>query len=280
MLANGLDLQLQNKLIFKSSLIEVANNGITKLAAGYIGLGGVSKVTPKYGSGELQLKASQIDLIGDIAIPGVNKTLLDASYDIRGRAFKAGAEGSMLTNGALILQARQVYPVTNGAFIFQTVGFDNSIEIRASGLSVPDVPLSASGSLKFYADQIVQGGILRAPLGQIVFAKTKDADGQFTPSDKVSFNLGSVTSVSSEGKLIPYGLTGLGGLVMQAPSVDSVASENGTNLLKIKEKQISISSNDINMNAGATINISGSNDALNSNNLLNIIETLWKKCYL
>jgi|GEM_PF-568657 len=268
LLANGLDLQLQNKLIFKSSLIEVANNGITKLAAGYAGLGGISKETPKYGSGELQLKASQIDLIGDIAISGVNKTLLDASYDIRGRAFKAGAEGSMLTNGALILQARQVYPVTNGAFIFQTVGVDSSIEIRASGLTTSDVPLSAAGSLKFYADQIVQGGILRAPLGQIVFAKTKDADGQFTPSDKVSFNLGSVTSVSSEGKLIPYGLTRLGGLVMQAPSVDSVASENGTNLLKIKEKQISISSLDIKMNAGATINISGSNDALNSNNHL------------
>jgi len=264
LLANGLDLQLQNKLIFKSSLIEVANNGIAKLAAGYVGIGGVSKETPKYGSAELQLKASQIDLIGDVAISGVNKTLLDASYDIRGRAFKAGAEGSMLTNGALTMQARQVYPVTNGAFIFQTVGVGNSIEIRASGLITPDVPLSAAGSLKFYADQIVQGGILRAPLGQIVFAKTKDADGQFTPSDKVSFNLGSITSVSSEGKLIPYGLTRLGGLVMQAPSVDSVASENGTNILKIKEKQISISSLDINMNAGATIDISGSNNDLSA----------------
>ena len=251
LLENGLDLKLQNALTMKASLLEVANNGTAKLDAGYIAIGGVSKETPVLGGADLQLNAKWIDLIGDVALSGVNKTSINATLDIRGRGLKADItnEGSLSTNGVLTLTARQIYPVTNGAFRFETYGTGNSIEIKSSGVTATDVPLSAAGLLTLKADKIIQGGTLQAPLGQIVLEA----------ANELSFSPGSLTSVSAGGQLIPYGLTRLGGLDMLAPTSDLVASANGDGLKNISAKQVSIKASIVEMNAGATINVSGGN---------------------
>ena len=254
LVANGLNLKLQNAIILKASLLEVANNRSANLVADYIAVGGASKVAPSSGGAELQLDAQWIDLIGDVGFAGVNKTTLNARLDIRGRGLKAGItnEGSLSTNGALSLTARQIYPVTNGAFRFQTYGINSSIEIKSSGISANEIPLSSSGLLTLKADNIIQGGSLRAPLGQIVL----DA------SNKLSFNGGSLTSISAEGQMIPYGLTRLGGLDITEPTQQAAANENDVALTKITAKQVSISAPSVEMSVGANINISGGGDTL------------------
>ena len=71
---------------------------------------------------------------------------------------------------------------------------------RASG-DLPAVPYAAFGGLTLMAPLIEQGGVLRAPLGSIVFESNPQA-----PST-VRFLPGSLTSVSGAGLLMPYGGT-------------------------------------------------------------------------
>ena len=71
---------------------------------------------------------------------------------------------------------------------------------RASG-DLPAVPYAAFGGLTLMAPLIEQGGVLRAPLGSIVFESNPQAPGT------VRFLPGSLTSVSGAGLLMPYGGT-------------------------------------------------------------------------
>jgi hypothetical protein len=64
-----------------------------------------------------------------------------------------------------------------------------------SGDAPADPPLSAGGKLTVNATIINQGGTVRAPLGQIAF----NATGSVNLLDS------SVTSISGDGKLIPFG---------------------------------------------------------------------------
>ncbi len=80
-------------------------------------------------------------------------------------------------------------------------------------------PLSAGGALLIDATNIVQAGTIRAPSGTIVLGvgdKTDTAtQTQFgnlpltslTNTQSVSLSSGSVTSVSLDGTIVPYGTT-------------------------------------------------------------------------
>jgi hypothetical protein len=136
--------------------------------------------------------------------------------------------------------------------LFQTNGIGNSIEIKSSGVNATEAPLSAAGQLRLKADNIIQGGTLRAPLGKIVLEA----------SDKIVLNAGSLTSISSEGQLIPYGLTRLGGMDMLRPTQDLVADSLTPGLSGITEKQVSFKAPVIEMKSDATINLSGDADTL------------------
>lgn len=258
LLSAGLNLQVQEALTLKTSLLEVADGGKAVLKADYVALGGDSSVIPDAGTGELQVDGKWIDLIGDMAVGGVNKTTLAADLDIRARGTRATIEGSLVTPGAMVLRARQIYPVTNGAFRFETTGSNNSIEVKPGAVAASTVPLSAAGKLTLKADNIIQGGVLRAPLGQI----TLDAD------DTLTLKAGSLTSVSalsSDGttQLIPYGLTRLGGLDLLAPTTDLLASVGGDAPSAMPDKKITLKAASlVDMKTGASVDISGGGDTL------------------
>jgi filamentous hemagglutinin family protein len=255
--SSGLDLHLQDSLILNSSLLQVTNGGRANIGADYLMVTGNRprpETVPLSGNSEIQINAKWIDLIGNIGIAGVRKVGLNAEKDIRGRGIVDGLlnEGSFFTNGALNLTARQIYPVTNGFFSFQTAGNLNSIEIKSSSLMSEDVPFSAGGRLTIKAFNITQGGSLYAPLGSLYLL----ADNELT------FKPGSFTSISAEGKLIPFGLTRLGGLELQAPNPALTAQEKIDPLRKMPDKKISIKALNIEMDDGANINISGGGDTL------------------
>lgn len=246
-LPGGLNLDVPTALTLDAGLIEVTGNGAARVSAPHVTLtsptGGSAPVA---GDAALEVAADFIDLVNTVTVTGVKSTLLDSRSDIRGR-------GSLAAPGELILRARQIYPVTNGQFGFEATGANSRIEVRAGG-ETPEPVLSAGGKLTLQADEIVQGGALLAPLGQI----TLDA------ADKLTLKPGSLTSVSADGQLIPYGLTGLGGLNMYAPTLDIVPNTDlpGGILDSQPGKSISLKSANIDMQAGAKVDISGGGDTL------------------
>lgn len=251
-LPTGLNLDVPTALTLDTGLLEVTGNGTARVAASNMVLTSLSSgPAPVLGDAILEVDANFVDLANTISVTGVKSTQINSRLDIRGRGASSFSPGSLTVPGELVLNARQIYPVTNGQFNFEATGAGNRIEVQSSGeTSVP--VLSAGGRLSLKADEIVQGGVLRAPLGQI----TLDAANTLTLTD------GSLTSVSADGQLIPYGLTRLGGLDWLAPTTDLKPSTLGDGLTAPSEKSINLKSADVNLAPGATVDISGSGDIL------------------
>lgn len=252
-LSSGLDMKVADSLAVNASALEVEGSGTAKIAASYVKLKGASQATATAGDAALKVDADFIDLVGNVAVSGVNSTTLSASYDIRGRGTKAGSDalfsGSLKTPGELILNARQINPVTNGRFMFEATGTGSRIEVKSSG-KAPGTLLSAGGVLTLKADDIVQGGVLRAPLGQI----------NLEAANSLTLESGSLTSVSLNGEVVPYGLTRLGGLDVLAPNEDLQASDNGAALTAMPEKKLNLVAANVTLEDGATLDISGGGD--------------------
>src|SRR5262249_34310343 len=116
--------------------------------------------------------------------------------------------------GNITFTSAQIYPITSaptsgvvgtaltsGLIIISATGPTSVITIARNGDDIPPPPLSAGGQVQFIAPTINQGGVLRAPMGQITFGDPNN------PSTATTINLlpGSITSVSANGLLIPYG---------------------------------------------------------------------------
>lgn len=250
-LASGLDLRLPTALTLDAATLEVTGNGTAHLQSAYAALANTSSAptsTAVAGNGIFKLDADFIDLINRVTVTGVGHTQLSARQDIRGRSSQVAVRGSLTTPGELDLIARQIYPVTNSAFDFTASGAGSKINVQPNG-QTPRPVLSAGGSLTLTADEIVQAGALRAPLGQI----TLNAQNQLTLAD------GSLTSVSADGLSIPYGLTGLGGLSLFAPAGQLTASTSD-GITSPPEKKINLNSTNVDLRGGARIDLSGGGD--------------------
>lgn len=251
--SDGLDMSIPDHLVINASSLEVEGNTAARIASSYVKLNGSNTVTATSGSATLGIEADFIDLVGTVAISGVDHTTLSAQNDIRGRGTKAGTDvlfsGSLTAPGDLTLIARQIYPVTNGRFQFEATGTDSRIEVLSSG-KTPGTLLSAGGVLTLKADDIVQDGVLRAPLGQI----------NLEAADSLTLKSGSLTSVSLNGETVPYGLTRLGGLDMLSPNENLQASENGAALSALPGKKLNINAANVALEEGATLDISGGGD--------------------
>ncbi|WP_174984952.1 filamentous haemagglutinin family protein [Pandoraea commovens] len=114
--------------------------------------------------------------------------------------------------GDLTLAAAQIYPAANasGKFVVgQYKASNGAIELDPKRVLtiarttevLPEQPYSLFGSLMLVAPTIRQGGVLRAPMGTITVGS------QFGGEGVGMFHLlpGSVTSVSANGLVMPYG---------------------------------------------------------------------------
>ncbi len=171
--------------------------------------------------------------------PGFNAVTLSSSGDIRflPNTLYATATNNvtdLATSGSLKFVAGQVYPVTGAVAQVEagvtpyptTQGSDvyglssgllyvyagAGIAIASAAGPVPAPPLSAFGSLTLTAPTIRQGGVLRAPEGQLTLQATGSSTqtpdgGTTTQTAAISLLPGSITSVSAYGLSIPYGGT-------------------------------------------------------------------------
>jgi filamentous hemagglutinin family protein len=269
-----------NSLTIDASIVALSDSpAITSgcnvcLSANYIAFQGSGSANARAGTGILTATAGMIDINAggaggnDISFSGVAAANLISSGDIRLGMAVANLPGTtdpgslpageLITAGNLTLQAQQVYPVTDIDFTLKSTGKTAAITILGNGKAA-SAPLSAGGQVTVDAVTIDQAGTLLAPLGTIRLGAKSTAD--LSPNDdtaaivtaSVTLAPGSVTSVSLNGLIVPFGQTTDGKNL-------SYDSNVGLPLAQAPQKSISINSSAIDLQSGATVDLRGGGD--------------------
>ena len=218
-------------------------------------------------------------LISQHERPGFAQITLTSSGDLRFQPDKSGAQATLVTSGNLTLSAAQIYPVAGAnARVYAGVTFDPNaanffrpggrIVVSSPGGALPPPPLTAGGTLLLAAGEIDQGGVLRAPFGQITLGATGNESGfdavfSFGSESPATFTTevkllpGSLTSVSGEGTTIPYGGTTDGTSYSVCTTGSGCATVNlGSNTPSIAPT-VSLIGQSIAVGQGATLDLSG-----------------------
>ena len=176
------------------------------------GLGGANTNQPS--DANLTLNAEAIDLSGGMTLGNIGQATFNSAGDIRllpspGGGF--GGNGTSLIGGLgiagnLTFAAAAVYPATDTWFTISAGANATTHDPGTVTFAYPQnggpssvTPLSANGELQVSAATIVQNGEIQAPFGQIVLGSSS--------TNSVTLGAGSITSVSANGAIIPYGST-------------------------------------------------------------------------
>ncbi|MCQ9617055.1 hypothetical protein L1889_10355 [Paenalcaligenes niemegkensis] len=159
---------------------------------------------------------------------GFELVSLNSDGDIRflkGLRTPVGSTSTQIqTPKSLTLSAQQIYPGTNAvANVIAGFGWEGR-EVGSSSYALfdpdsiltikrpdsvlnselPAMPLSVFGSLTLGAATVKQQGVIRAPLGTIGLGMASAAGGR---TRQLNLHPGSLTSVSAQGLIMPYGGT-------------------------------------------------------------------------
>ncbi|VFR94773.1 Filamentous haemagglutinin family outer membrane protein associated with VreARI signalling system [plant metagenome] len=164
----------------------------------------------------------------------------------------------------LVITAAQIYPATGavarimagryapsvGAEIMNP---DAALILQRTPGDLPATPHAVFGNLVLDAPVIEQGGVLRAPLGRLVF------QGQLDKALQVHFLPGSLSSVSGAGLVMPYGGTadGIQYLYDGAPITPAFV---GGDAAPLSRREISIDAVSVAVAPGAVLDLSGGGD--------------------
>jgi hypothetical protein len=250
---------------------------------------------------ELSVNADDIDLGGQFELRNFADAEFNASHDLRfitpssydyyspnNTTPQLAIPGFLLTAGNLKFGAAQIYPATANTFIVEAVdsgGAPTTVSFASNANSASaQTPISAGGSLIVDADKIVQGGVLRAPDGQILLGvgnatdpsaqtifsfSTTNAKGQettvllpVTATQSVELGAGSTTSVSLDGITVPYGQTvdGQNWLYNGASNSGSSAAAPPADLTAPPPKLVILDGANVKVDKGATIDLAGGGD--------------------
>ncbi|MFZ5493658.1 MAG: filamentous hemagglutinin family protein [Pseudomonadota bacterium] len=252
-LTGTIDLSLPGRLLLNAPELSAAT-GQSSLAAQSIQLANLSgalqaarPATP--GDAGLTLSGGLIELVGEVALQGIDRLELRSGGDLRLRGVLAGSSARVLAGrlhgaGELRIDAAQVYPSTLSRFRLEA---DRQITLGAAKAPAA-LPLSAAGQLTLAAPTIDHSGILRAPFGSLALA-----------GDAIHLRAGSVSSVSGAGLLVPFGRTELTG---REWAYALVGNENLLLLDTLPNKVVSLTGNTVEVAAGAQIDLRGGGDLL------------------
>ena len=193
----------------KGALLNTTAGANVMLAAPYVRLEGwtesvvystdvlPSVVPTRPAGGDLTIAGQLVDVRHRTA-SAYDLTIIESSSDLRLLASIAQTQSgsaerrTMLgASGRLELAAAQVYPASNA---IAEIRAGSVLSIESRGDVAPAMPYSVFGNLTLRGQTIRQGGVLRAPLGDMNLY-----------ADSVELLPGSITSVSARGLLIPYG---------------------------------------------------------------------------
>ena len=205
--------------------------------------------TPLSGIGTLSISADQIALSGFTTLQGIGGLTLRSSGDVSFQPlFRNQLSGELALAGNLTIDAARVYPATNAAYTIADSLDDGTVTIGRTSAS-PGTPLSVGGSLTIEAANIVSSGRLLAPFGQIALSAT----------NSLSLLEGSVTSVSADGALLPYGQT----VLNQQEWIYLASSSSSESQMPVKgvpSRQVSLTAPHVSFAGGATIDVTGGGD--------------------
>lgn len=253
----NVDLNVARQIVIDAPSLQ-GNGGQVNLRAAYVALGstqtqGKTTIAPAAigGVGRFDVQAQGIDLIGGLGFDGFGQVGLYSQGDLRLRGVVSSTAktnlGQLNVNGDLTIGATQIYPSTLTDYTINLTGngTQTATFVNAPGHAAP--VLSAGGKLTVNAANIRQQGSLKAPFGSLKL----NAGNSLTLAD------GSVTSVSGDGLLVPFG-QGSGGDQWLYP----LSSDGGTNIV-VKtppEKRLELSAAHIELASGATVDLSGGGD--------------------
>ncbi|ELL4313388.1 filamentous hemagglutinin family protein [Pseudomonas aeruginosa] len=172
----------------------------------------------------------------------------------------------VLSGGDLLIRAAQLYPGTGaGARILAGYGYQadgaaaafdpaRSLRIERSDAMTPEQPLAVFGRLSLGAASVVQGGVVRAPLGYLEIGQN---------ADKVELLSGSLTSVSGAGLTLPYGGTVDGQVWRYAGEEIALTGVGGSfNERGIMDTGVDLGGRSVRVASGATLDLSGGGELL------------------
>lgn len=207
---------------------------------------------PKSGTGTFRADAQLLELAGNQTLTGMARAELNGAQEVRLVGVNRNPDKELLPIGALmgklntaadlVFHGAVVSPATYSQFEIKAAG--HTVEFSRN-TATPSQPLSALGSLTVIAENIVQGGNVWAPFGQL----------DFQAANTLTFKDGSLTSVAATpGSLTPFGK------VVNGSSWTYTADSIENDQAKLPEKSIRTSGADIDMQAGAQINLAGGGD--------------------
>ncbi len=220
------------------------------------------------GNGVLSVKAGAVDLFGSLTVNGTALTRIESESDIRlvgrnvdfasttGGSAQTKQVGGISTAGNLELKAAQVFPATRTDFSLavkaqptDTLVPGGYILVSSNG-KTPGAAYSAGSSLTLQADTIVQGGTVKAPLGEL----------HFQAGSLLELTPASVSSVSGDGLTVLYGNTDSGVRWLY----DTSASTNGLVLDAVtpEGKRITLQGAKVEAQPGSVVNLNGGGDVL------------------
>lgn len=153
-------------------------------AASYAAEGGTASLTTQTG---------MVRLRGDVAVQGIDQLALQADHLIQMESGTLGASG-LRSQADVTLSAPQTVLATKTQYTIDAAGRTVTF---TGGDAASTAPLSAGAALTVNAANIVQDGVLRVPLGTVTLNGT----------ESVTLTGRSVTSVSGDGLVVPYGDT-------------------------------------------------------------------------
>jgi filamentous hemagglutinin len=237
-------LNFVRQITLDAPVIAVGNGYDASLSAASIAIGNSLRAqspAATTGDGNFNASAQHLDLFGSAVFNGTKSVTLTSAGDILLRGVSVGGQfsGSLTTGGDLTLNAARIYPATGTAFSIISTGAGSTVGIGQSGVS-PGVPLSAAGSITIAADNITSTGTLLAPFGSIDLEAGKE----------LTLGSGSLTSVSADGAVIPYGNTQFGGKQWVYTGV----------LPALPTRQVTLHGPDVTVAGGAVVDLRGGGD--------------------
>ena len=245
--APGVNLSF-GKSISITGAINSGGAGTASISAPYIALNSGSGKAGSSGAGKVVLTADLID-VTRAAFNGFAETQFTAGELRMGGLLtdlKTNRVAALTADGRLELKVGQLYPAT-GTVASVEAGTELTISPNGSG----GLPLSAAGTLNLKAPVIVQNGVLRAPFGSITL----------TATDSITLGAGSITSVSGDGLIVPYGTLSNNEFWVD-PITKSTNSDLTPTLSKLPEKNIVLQGPKVTLAAGSVVDIRGGGDLI------------------
>jgi filamentous hemagglutinin family protein len=256
---SGVHLKPGASLTLDAPAVGVVGSGHVDLGASYVAVGTtdndpLAQNTPTAvpGSGVLSLSANLIDLIGNVVVNGTSELRLQSSGDIRATGVFSLAdknyEGALTAAANLDLTAQQIYPTTLADYALNAVSPGGTIATHAAPGTAGAV-LSAGGILTLNANEIDNGGVLRAPLGELQLV-----------APTIRALPGSVLSTSLAGQTVPFGET-QGGIDWTYPLPIGVRVYNSSGAA-LPSQNLVLQGSSINLAHGSTVDVSAGGDLL------------------